>query len=136
MKRNIREKLKEKDIKITELADYLNITRPTLYKFIEIFDSGKRKGIDPTTLKVFLFIEKYPLCGKVQIINYLINLIKSGNTKTEAYSNRTAFSNVDASIIKFLENIDQILENKEKTKEDIEKIKIYNEFLNKINGGN
>ena len=45
MKRNIREQLKEKDIKITELADYLGITRPTLYKFIDIFDDGKIKGI-------------------------------------------------------------------------------------------
>ena len=29
------------NIKISELAQYLNISRPTLYKFIELYESNK-----------------------------------------------------------------------------------------------
>ena len=34
----LRERLKNMEIKITELADYLQISRPTMYKFIEYYD--------------------------------------------------------------------------------------------------
>lgn len=116
MKRNIREQLKEKDIKITELADYLGITRPTLYKFIDIFDDGKIKGIDSKALRVFRFIEKYPLCGKTQIISFIINDVNKSN---DSQKKREEFDNIDTALIDFLNEVNSLLSKKkyQKTKQ-------------------
>lgn len=73
----IRERLYEMDIKITELAEYLQITRPTLYKYIEYYDVGEKDGINKKILKLFDYIESNPLAGKRVVINYILsNLVE------------------------------------------------------------
>ena len=68
----IKERLKELDIKITELANYLQISRPTMYKFIENYDNGLTKEVNPSIRKLFDYIEKNDLVGKRNVINYIL----------------------------------------------------------------
>ena len=75
----IKERLKELDIKITELANYLQISRPTMYKFIESYDNGVMKEVNPEVKKLFDYIEKNDLVGKRNVINYI--LTKMGDKK-------------------------------------------------------
>ena len=75
----IKKRLKELDIKITELANYLQISRPTMYKFIENYDGGLTKEVNPSVRKLFDYIEKNDLVGKRNVINYI--LTKMADTK-------------------------------------------------------
>ena len=70
----IKEDLKKLDIKITELSDYLKISRPTLYKFMEMYDSKKTKELDKRILDLFNYINKnIDLIEKRNVINYIFN---------------------------------------------------------------
>ena len=81
----IKIRLKELDIKITELANYLQISRPTMYKFIELYDSGDRNEVNQRILKLFDYIENNRLIAKKNVINYILNSIAtiSDNDTTE-----------------------------------------------------
>lgn len=68
----IKERLKELEIKITELAQYLQISRPTMYKFIESYDEGNKKEVNQAVRKLFDYIEDNPLIGKRNVINYIL----------------------------------------------------------------
>ena len=52
----LEDRLKELDIKKTELANYLDISRPTMYKFIESYDNGEFETINKKVLKLFDYI--------------------------------------------------------------------------------
>ena len=69
----MRERLKELDIRITELADYLHLSRPTLYKFIDMYEQGTTRGIDRGVLDLFKYIEDSPYIGKKNVVSYIIN---------------------------------------------------------------
>ncbi len=69
----LEEKLKELDIKKTELANYLNISRPTMYKFIDLYDNGDRNEINKKVLKLFDYITDNEMIGKNNVIGYILN---------------------------------------------------------------
>lgn len=69
----IKDSLKKLNIKITELADYLKISRPTMYKFIELYDSNKYEDITKNVKKLFDFINNNTLIEKRNVINYILN---------------------------------------------------------------
>ena len=69
----LKERLKEMDLRITELADYLQISRPTAYKFIDCYDSNNFDQINRKVLKLFNFITENELAGKKVVINYILN---------------------------------------------------------------
>lgn len=69
----IHESLKRMNIKITELANYLGVSRPTLYKAIEDYDKGVCQSISPKTLSLFKYIENNKLIGKNNVISYILN---------------------------------------------------------------
>lgn len=71
----LEDRLKELDIKKTELANYLDISRPTMYKFIESYDNGEFKSINQKVLKLFDYISDNELIGKNNVINYILNNI-------------------------------------------------------------
>ena len=73
----LKERFKEMDLKISELADYLQISRPTLYKFIEAYDEGNTRIINSSVLKLFRFIERNPLIGKKTVVSFILtNLVE------------------------------------------------------------
>lgn len=70
----IKEMLKKIDIKITELSDYLKISRPTLYKFIDNYDNKNIKEMDKRLVDLFNYIKKnIDLIEKRNVINYIFN---------------------------------------------------------------
>jgi len=65
------------ELKITELSDYLQISRPTMYKFIEAYDSGDVSIINKHVLKLFKYIDENPLIGKKTVVSYILtNLVE------------------------------------------------------------
>ena len=68
----IHERLQSLDIKITELASYLKISRPTLYKFIESYDRKERENINKSVLKVFDYVMNNELVDKRNVIGYIL----------------------------------------------------------------
>jgi hypothetical protein len=61
------------DVRITELADYLQTSRPTMYKFIEFYDNNNFELINKKVLKLFNYINENELVGKKNVVNYILN---------------------------------------------------------------
>lgn len=68
----LRDRLKNMEIKIIELADYLQISRPTMYKFIEYYDLKEFDLINKKVLKLFNYINENELIGKKNVVNYIL----------------------------------------------------------------
>ena len=49
----LRDKLKEVGLKLTDLAEMLDLSRPTLYTLIENYELGQRSKIEPKILNSF-----------------------------------------------------------------------------------
>lgn len=72
----LRDRLKAMELKITELADYLQVSRPTMYKFIEYYDNAEFDLINKKVLKLFNYINEHELAGKKSVINFILtNLV-------------------------------------------------------------
>ena len=148
----IKSRLKELDIKITELANYLQISRPTMYKFIENYDNGLTKEINPNIKKLFDYIEKNDLVGKRNVINYILTKMvdsKNGNDDDASLiikdikkyvsdnlnSEKTHFiSSIVDSVkydlgIHFLMQVMPLLSKKKPLTEEQKMIDIYNEIV-------
>ncbi len=69
----IKERLIDLNIKITELANYFNISRPTMYKYIESFDNDDFEKIPKSIYDLFVYIKENKLIGKINVIDYVIN---------------------------------------------------------------
>ena len=78
----IKERLKQMDLRITELADYLHVSRPTMYKLIESYDKKQFKSLNNETLQLFNFIKENELVGKRGVITYILNN-SSDNTPSD-----------------------------------------------------
>lgn len=148
----IKKRLKELEIKITELANYLQISRPTMYKFIESYDSGNKKDINPSILKLFNYIEDNSLIGKRNVINYILTnmtdvkdvesdetneilrVVKSyvsnnpDSEKTQFIRKCAAHSQFDV-VIHYLIDISSLIKKKRLTKEEEEKLKPYKDII-------
>jgi hypothetical protein len=143
----MRETLRQLDLKITELADYLKISRPTMYKYIDSFETRDYKSIDTPVLKLFQYIEKNKgLIGKRNVVNYILTNITVTNdhvqTKESALSDEVAsFIQTNGSedvksqmikkiietkdydkIIPYLVDVQTLLSKKELTEEEYAKL--------------
>lgn len=106
----MKERLKDIDLKITELSDYLQISRPTMYKFIEAYDNGDISVINKHVLKLFKYIDENPLIGKKTVISYILtNLVEEkelGDTKENRIYNqikRYLIANPDSAKSQFIQ---------------------------------
>lgn len=69
----MKEKLRELEIKTTELSKLMKISRPSLYKYIELYESKQYKQIPEKVLRVFKYVDKYNNLSKEQIIAFTIS---------------------------------------------------------------
>lgn len=69
----MQDRLKFLNIRITELSDYLQISRPTLYKYMDLYEKGNRDDLNPGLLSFFDYINNTPSIGKKNVISYIIN---------------------------------------------------------------
>ena len=151
----IRERLRDMEMKITELADYLHITRPTLYKFIENYDAGDNDGINKNVLSLFNYIESNQLAGKKTVVNYILTNLVSEKEMCESaevakYSKIKKYvtNNPDSTKTRFIElliakndyddvlpyflKIEKLLRKRKLTKEEENLLKPYKEFIESI----
>lgn len=149
----IKQRLKELEIKITELADYLQMSRTTLYKFIDSYDDKNRKEVNNSVLKLFDYIEKNELIGKRNVINYiltnmttlnendasevnsLINTIKeyisnNPNSEKAQFIEKCVKSSSFDIVIHYLMDISLLLKKSELNDEEKKKVNLYKEVIN------
>ena len=75
----LKERLKSMDLRLTELADYLQISRPTMYKYIDYYEEKNFDQINKNVLKLFNYIMENELIGKKNVINFVLtNLVDIG----------------------------------------------------------
>ena len=68
----MKEKLRDLGIKTTELSEFMKISRPSLYKYIELYESKEYKQIPEKVLRVFKYVDKYKNLSKELVIAYTI----------------------------------------------------------------
>lgn len=73
----MRERLRNMGVNITELSEIMGISRPTAYKFIDMYDKGQRDKIDPHMLKLLDHIKRNPRISKRDVLHYML-LIQGG----------------------------------------------------------
>lgn len=71
----LREKIKELDIRIMDLANYMEMSRPTIYKYIEMYETGYRSEIESRVLTVFEYIDNNENIGKTNVIKFILENI-------------------------------------------------------------
>ncbi len=69
----IKERLHDLEIKITELAGYLGVSRPTIYKAIEDYDSNRKEMVNAKITSLFDYIDGNEMIGKGNVIKYILN---------------------------------------------------------------
>lgn len=74
-------KIRNLDIRYTELAKYLNVSRPTLYKYIDHFEKKEYSKIDYYVLDILKFIKKKTTISKLQVIDYIIKQKQTDNNR-------------------------------------------------------
>ncbi len=67
----MKERMRELGIKLTEMAEYLKISRPTLYRYIELYGTNDESELPPGVLSLFRFMET-PGITKEQVISFMI----------------------------------------------------------------
>lgn len=83
----LREKLKELDIRLTDLAIFLKLSRPSIYKNIEYYELGQRDKLEPKMLKIFNFIMNEKTISKTGAISYIFECVIKPNEQTEERKN-------------------------------------------------
>ena len=153
----IRTRLKELNIKITELADYLQISRPTLYKFIMSYDDEDRAGIPSGICDLFKYIEKSELIDKRNVVNYIIQNLSDSKINSDSSESEKALETLKkylsdspdqdkvAFILKYLKTtkydevinyllqVDKIMRKKKLTSDDLKYLKPYRGIISLIN---
>ncbi len=89
----IKNRLKDIGMKVTDLSEYLKLSRPTIYKFIKMYDEGDRKNINKDVLDLFKYIEKNKLIGSKNVIYYILNNLYSDKNTNEVVNLLNSFCN-------------------------------------------
>lgn len=68
----MKERLRELGIKTTELSKFMKISRPSLYKYTELYEQKEYKQIPEKVLRTFKYIDRFKSLTKEQIITFVI----------------------------------------------------------------
>ena len=151
----LRYRLKSMDLKITELADYLQISRPTMYKFIEAYDAKNFDLINKKVLKLFNYINENELVGKKNVVNYILTkladvkelgdeneidiikiikkyIISNPESKKSQFIVKCATESEFDDIISYLIKVYPLINKKGLSVDEENLLNPYNEFKNKI----
>ena len=151
----LRNRLKEIDLRITELADYLQVSRPTMYKFIEYFEQEEFDLINKKVLKLFNYIKENELVGKKNVVNYILTnlvelkdlgnkeennvlsnikkyIVANPGSKKSIFIELISTKDIYDKLIYYLVDINSLLKKKKLTDEEKEKLIPYLEIIKKI----
>lgn len=153
----LRERFRNMDLKITELADYLQISRPTMYKFIDMYEINEFSGINKKVLKLFNYINNNELIVKKNVVNYILTyltdvkelgekedtediklvkkyLISNPNSeKTQFIISCSKKSSYDM-IIHYIIEVSSLLKKRELSEEEKRKLELYYQIINLYKG--
>ncbi|WP_394977228.1 helix-turn-helix domain-containing protein [uncultured Helicobacter sp.] len=73
----LRDRLRELGIKIIDLARILDISRPTLYKYIESYEMGELDNIDSSYIALFHYITQNEYINAKNVFIYITQNILS-----------------------------------------------------------
>ncbi len=75
-------------ITLTDLADYLKVSRPTLYKLIDNYDKGIFDGLDKKHIELFNYINDNSPITKKHVLNFIVQnqIITVENENSESLS--------------------------------------------------
>lgn len=151
----MRNRLKEMDLRITELADYLQVSRPTMYKFIEYYEQENFSLINKKVLKLFNYIKENELVGKKNVVNYILTnlvdlkelgskedknilnkikkyIVENPDSKKSKFIELISTNDVFDKLIYYLIDISGLLHKKSLTEEEKEMLLPYLETIKKI----
>ena len=155
----VKERLKNIEIKITELASYLGISRPTMYKFIDAYDKGEKEIVSKPVLRLFEYIESDNLIGKNNVIAFILNnltdiketdideankIVNSvrqyvssnlNSEKTQFISKSVASSEFDI-MIHYMMEVQQLLKQETLDDDGQKKVDLFNEIIKIYLGSN
>lgn len=122
----LRDKMREIDLRLVDLAQFLELSRPTVYKFIDYYETGQRDRLEPKILRLFDFISQ--ASSKASVMGYVIenivkpkeqtpqdrehqiaNLLKKENKVKIEFINKIAESQVFDPILDYLLQYEMIL---------------------------
>ena len=66
-------RMRELNIKMTELSEYIKVSRPTLYKYIESYESGDLESIPDKVVDLFRLMERNDVT-KEQVVTFTITM--------------------------------------------------------------
>ncbi len=149
----LRERLKDIEIRLVDLADFLEISRPTIYKFIQMYETGHKENIESKLLRFFDFVMTEKQLDKSKTMGYIIenlvqprtkstqdrkqiiaNLLKKEHVVKIAFIDAVAQTDIFDPILDYLLECKKILgKNKKQLSEnEIAKIQPLNELYNKL----
>ena len=70
-KKLLREKLKEIELRLVDLAEFLEVSRPTAYKFIEMYEKGYKDSLEPRLRGFFDFVMNEEGVNKSNAMAYI-----------------------------------------------------------------
>lgn len=86
MPKLLRERLKEVEIRLVDLADFLQVSRPTAYRFIQMYETGYKDSIEPKLCNFFDFVMQEEQLSKSEAMSYIIkNLVQPNNIQDRAH---------------------------------------------------
>ena len=83
----MRKILRDMGLRITEISEIFDVSRPTMYRIIDSYDAGDRDSIDDDILKFLDSIERNPKMKKKDALYYAL-LIQGGRGRSDAHSDR------------------------------------------------
>ena len=75
----MKERMRELNIKMTELSEYIKVSRPTLYKYIESYESGDLDSIPDRVVSLFRLMDN-PDVTKEQVVTFTITTFSEGDS--------------------------------------------------------
>lgn len=151
----LRERIKQMDLKVTELSDYLQISRPTMYKFIEYYEEQNFDLINRKVLKLFNYIAENEFIGKKTVVSYILNnlvelkpigekndvavinklrknLVENPESKKSKFLEMCVTTTFFDELINYLPDIANISKKRKKTETEQELLDAYREFVERI----
>lgn len=98
----IAERLREMEFKKSELAKYIQVSRPTLDKYIAAFDSGDLDSVSPRVRKLFEYIERSPLAGKKSVISFILSSLSESLVEQAPAARNSAAEGIFPELCRFL----------------------------------
>lgn len=151
----LRDRIKEMDLRVTELSDYLQVSRPTMYKFIEYYDEQNFDLINKKVLKLFNYISENEFVGKKSVISYILNnlvelkplgekndatvinklrknIVENPESKKSKFLELCVTTTFFDELINYLPDIATIAKKRKRSKEEQRLLDLYRNFLEQI----